>query len=709
MKKATTLAVLILFFFSSFSQTPITLTSADMPVAPWSQKIRKDTLPLPVINFGNKGANQVYDFSNLSWVVQDTIEYRVPTSTQLSSVPGCDDAITNDGISFLFTKTTSTGSPKLSLFGFEGPVSGSILSAPYQTTPDIYHFPTQYGGTYSGNYSLTKTVPGSAVGQSGVNQVRLTITGNYTDTVDGYGKIITPVGAYKGLRIKRKDSQTTLLEYELIAGFGWANVPGYPKTANTVRYTYPTKEAKGNVVTFDYDSVNNVTAVSYSLILPNAPIAKFGYVIGSGGSVAFTDSSDNYPTSWAWTFGDGGSSTQQNPTHVYVANGTYTVCLTATNAGGSSTQVCKQVVISNAAVIPVAAFSWANPSGGLVNFTDLSTNNPTSWSWTFGDAGASAQQSPSHVYTANGIYNVCLTATNIAGGNTHCANVTVTGISTVNNAPVAANDTASVLQPNGLIRNVGTNDIDPNGDNFCITAVYGSSHFTIAATGNCTSVQYSPDSTFAGADSCYYIICDNGSPVKCDTGKFVVNSLYNAALLPVAGFSWHQTGGCQAGIFVNTSTNETGTVGWNFYSMNTQQNDIRSGDTVSYNDASAEVNQVIVTLTVSNQFGTNTFVDTVTFNCMGLNELSLSNIQLYPNPSSNNITIDMSRNQDEITRNYSAIEIYNALGEKVKLVSEKNLKVANISVADLTEGIYLATLVDAIGTRRTLGRFTISR
>jgi PKD repeat protein len=53
-------------------------------------------------------------------------------------------------------------------------------------------------------------------------------------------------------------------------------------------------------------------------------------------SVQFIDTSLNGPTSWGWAFGDGGTSTQQNPTHVYKSRGTFTVRLTVKNAAGSA-------------------------------------------------------------------------------------------------------------------------------------------------------------------------------------------------------------------------------------------------------------------------------------------------------------------------------------------------------------------------------------
>jgi PKD repeat protein len=72
----------------------------------------------------------------------------------------------------------------------------------------------------------------------------------------------------------------------------------------------------------------------------SAPVASFAGAPLSGNApltVRFTDASTNAPMSWSWTFGDGGTSTAQNPEHIYSTAGTYTISLTATNGFGSDT------------------------------------------------------------------------------------------------------------------------------------------------------------------------------------------------------------------------------------------------------------------------------------------------------------------------------------------------------------------------------------
>ncbi|MFN7990047.1 MAG: PKD domain-containing protein [Thermoanaerobaculia bacterium] len=72
-----------------------------------------------------------------------------------------------------------------------------------------------------------------------------------------------------------------------------------------------------------------------------------------GQSVSFADLSTGEPSSWLWSFGDGATSTERSPRHVFATAGTRTVTLTATNAGGSSTAT-KSVEVAAGAPSPVA-------------------------------------------------------------------------------------------------------------------------------------------------------------------------------------------------------------------------------------------------------------------------------------------------------------------------------------------------------------------
>jgi PKD repeat protein len=69
-----------------------------------------------------------------------------------------------------------------------------------------------------------------------------------------------------------------------------------------------------------------------------APVTNFGVVLNAtttcNGFVAFVDSTQNFPNSWFWDFGDGNTSTLQNPTHTYTATGLYTVKLVTSNVNG---------------------------------------------------------------------------------------------------------------------------------------------------------------------------------------------------------------------------------------------------------------------------------------------------------------------------------------------------------------------------------------
>ena len=98
-------------------------------------------------------------------------------------------------------------------------------------------------------------------------------------------------------------------------------------------------------------------------------------------NVSFMDQSAGSPDSWLWTFGDGTSSNEQNPTHLYTFPGTYDVTLTVKNEEQTDTATLQNAVIVTPPRV-VANFS-AQPLAGpvplTVKFTDQSTGSPTWW------------------------------------------------------------------------------------------------------------------------------------------------------------------------------------------------------------------------------------------------------------------------------------------------------------------------------------------
>lgn len=136
-------------------------------------------------------------------------------------------------------------------------------------------------------------------------------------------------------------------------------------------------------------------------------------------TVQFNDSSTNDPTSWLWNFGDGYTSTAQNPKHTYIYPGSYTVALTAQNENGYDEEVkANYITVTTSKLAPNAAFT-ATPYYGTapltVYFTDASSRSPTSWAWEFGDGWGSNARNPTHTYVTPGTYTVSLTAYNSVG------------------------------------------------------------------------------------------------------------------------------------------------------------------------------------------------------------------------------------------------------------------------------------------------------
>ncbi|HFC00786.1 MAG TPA: PKD domain-containing protein, partial [Phaeodactylibacter sp.] len=125
---------------------------------------------------------------------------------------------------------------------------------------------------------------------------------------------------------------------------------------------------------------------------------------------------------WTWNFGDPASgsnntSTNQNPSHVFVNSGNYTVTLTTTHGSGCSSTISKTVEIK---APPTVTFDDPTLScqGTALNFLAQGSSDVLSYSWNFGDpasgdANTSEIENPFHAFETNGNYTVSCTVTNI--------------------------------------------------------------------------------------------------------------------------------------------------------------------------------------------------------------------------------------------------------------------------------------------------------
>jgi beta propeller repeat protein len=292
--------------------------------------------------------------------------------------------------------------------------------------------PKKWKWDFGDGTTSTKQNPTHKYSKVGVYTVKLTVTnaaGSNTATKTDYIKVIAkPVAAFSvsptsgkvPLNVKFTDTSTgTPTKWKWNFGDGTTSVQQNPihKYSKAGKYTV-------TLTVTNAAGSNTVTKSNY-IIVAAKPVAAFSASPTSGKyplNVKFTDKSTGTPTKWKWDFGDGTSSTKQNPTHKYSKAGKYTVALTVTNAAGINTVTkSNYITVTGTSQAPTADF-WGWPLSGKaplkVTFTETSKGSPTSWKWDFGDGKNSTEKSPTHTYSAAGTYTVKLIATNEAGSST---------------------------------------------------------------------------------------------------------------------------------------------------------------------------------------------------------------------------------------------------------------------------------------------------
>ena len=159
---------------------------------------------------------------------------------------------------------------------------------------------------------------------------------------------------------------------------------------------------------------DTITKMEY-ITVSSLPVANFAANMTSGGAplvVKFTDQSSGVPTSWSWVFGDGATSTLQNPVHTYSTPGTYNVRLTVTNSAGTDVETRDGYITVSEGLQASFTYSTSNPGNYApltVAFTDTSKGTPTQWIWNFGDGYIAKERHPIHTYSSPGNYTATLT------------------------------------------------------------------------------------------------------------------------------------------------------------------------------------------------------------------------------------------------------------------------------------------------------------
>ncbi|HUM71163.1 MAG TPA: PKD domain-containing protein, partial [Chloroflexota bacterium] len=195
--------------------------------------------------------------------------------------------------------------------------------------------------------------------------------------------------------------------------FTWDFGDGSGSTAANPSHTY----AAVGSYTVTLTATNNLgsdvaTAVVEILQAPQASFSALPIVM-LGETAVFTNTSTGDALTFLWDFGDGDTSTETNPSHLYAAEGDYTVTLTAQNAVGSDVATAVVSVLA----MPQAGFIATTPTelGSATIFNNTSTGGDLSFWWDFGDTITSTETSPSHTYATTGTFTVTLTVSNAVG------------------------------------------------------------------------------------------------------------------------------------------------------------------------------------------------------------------------------------------------------------------------------------------------------
>ncbi len=379
-------------------------------------------------------------------------------------------------------------------------------------------------------------------------------------------------------------------------------------------------------------------------------------------TVSFTSSSEN-ATEWSWSFpgGNPASSTEENPTVVYEAAGTYSVELSVTNPAGTDVLVLDDIILVED--IPVASYTSVRDMNTLT-FTNTSTN-ADSYSWDFGDGNTSIEENPIHTYDTEGEYVVVLQAENACGLTEYLETIIV------NNLPIA-----------GYTANVTTG---------CIPLVV---EFTDNSSSNVTEWNWTfpggtPSTSTEASPTVTYNMTgeyDVSLVVSSSAGsdELVSTDLIITEDLPTASFQFVSVDEFDFE-FSNTSLNAD-SYAWDFGDGNTS---VIENPSHSFEGPGS----YLVTLAASNACGTEVWEEEIIIeestSVSGID--ILDGIGIYPNPNQGEFVLSVQ--SSEATK--AELRIFNVLGQSLMtkdLLFTAGKNDTSIQLENLSPGAYVLVL-----------------
>jgi len=150
---------------------------------------------------------------------------------------------------------------------------------------------------------------------------------------------------------------------------------------------------------------------------------------GPSWEVRFLSSYNKTAAKYFWQFGDGNTSLEQNPTHIYLKGGSYKVCLTITSSNGCESTICNTIDVGYPDNKCAASITAVKGMGGLVQFNIIAKGTPPFQAfWEFGDGNTSNNIQTSNIYSIPGSYRVNLSLTDATGDKAYTSyNVVTSG------------------------------------------------------------------------------------------------------------------------------------------------------------------------------------------------------------------------------------------------------------------------------------------